>query len=118
MRGLDPRIHVFLSVEPHVWMAGHRQGKRRRSSNGYAGPDGQAFCPTGKSPRHLASLSSPTSKNFPLSPSGKTSLEASVVPYSQKGRFAIVTNVGAGCDGRVGIKRRMVPAADGEVVRS
>ena len=78
----------------------------------------QTFCPAGKSPCCFAPLSSPPSKNFPLSPSGKTSLEASAVPCSQEGRFAIVTNVGAGCDGRVGIKRRMVPAADGEVVRS
>jgi hypothetical protein len=40
------------------------------------------------------------------------------VPRSQEGRFAIVTNVGAGCDGRFGRADERGPGADAEVVWS
>jgi hypothetical protein len=35
-----------------------------------------------------------------LAPSGKSPLEARLSGTDHEGRFAIVTNVGAGCDGR------------------
>jgi hypothetical protein len=36
----------------------------------------------------------------------------------KEGRFAIVTNVGAGCDGRVGLRKTNAADADGEAVWS
>ena len=41
-------------------------------------------------------LSSPAHKNIPLPPSGKSSLQARVIPSPQEGRFAVVTDVGYG----------------------
>jgi hypothetical protein len=39
-------------------------------------------------------LSSPLAKNIPLSPSGKSSLQARPVPSHSEGRLAIVTDAG------------------------
>ena len=39
-------------------------------------------------------VSSPLAKNFPLCPSGKSSLPTRAVPPRHEGRFAIVTNAG------------------------
>jgi hypothetical protein len=54
------------------------------------------FDPTGKS---LTCLSSPSAKNIPLRVSPKSTLELPC-PAHTEGRFAIVTDVGAGCGGR------------------
>ena len=40
------------------------------------------------------------------------------VPPHQEGRFAVVTNVDAGCGGRFGVVRRAMLIADGEAVWS
>jgi len=49
---------------------------------------------------------------------GQISGSSSRVPPDQEGRFAIVTNVGAGCDGRGCVARRAAFSADGEAVWS
>jgi hypothetical protein len=66
----------------------------------------------------LRGRASHLTKNISFHPSGKSSLQACAILPDQEGRFAIVTNVGAGCDGRVGVARRAAPVADGEVVWS
>ena len=58
---------------------------------------------TGKS---LKSLSSTSRKNFPLKPSGKSTLD-SCHPVPRRGALAIVTNVGTGCGGRGSVVREM-----------
>jgi hypothetical protein len=50
-------------------------------------------------------LSSPVSKNIPLSPSGKSSLQVRAIPSREEGRIMIVTNVGMGCGGRGSVLR-------------
>jgi hypothetical protein len=57
--------------------------------------------PTGKS---LIFVSSPIGKNFPLNPSGKSSLKLAH-PVPSRGALAIVTNVGTGCGGRGSVGR-------------
>jgi hypothetical protein len=52
-------------------------------------------------------LSSPVSKNIPLSPSGKSSLQVRAIPSREEGRIMIVTNVGMGCGGRGSVLRAM-----------
>jgi hypothetical protein len=52
-------------------------------------------------------LSRPLAKNFPLSPSGKSPLQARAIPARKEGRIMIVTNVGLGCGGRRSAGRAM-----------
>ena len=61
----------------------------------------RVFCPTGQISKNL---SSPSRKNFSLSPSGKSALPARAIP-SRRGALAIVTNVGTGCGGRGSVGR-------------
>jgi hypothetical protein len=51
----------------------------------------QVICPSGKL---AARLSSPSRKKIPLSPSGKSVLEARPFRATKEGRFAIVTTRG------------------------
>jgi hypothetical protein len=44
-------------------------------------------------------LSTPSRKNIPLNPSGKSLLKIRA-PHPDEGRVAIVTNVAVGCGGR------------------
>jgi hypothetical protein len=78
---------------------------------------GQNRCPTGKSPRTCAALSSPCSKNISLNPSGKSALPACPVSPDERG-VAHVTTRGVGCGGRGACERRTQTLADGEVVWS
>jgi hypothetical protein len=70
--------------------------------------------PTGKS----KNLSIPQAKNIPLSPSGKSSLQACPIPPHQEGRIMIVTNVGRDAVDAMARERRTALSADGEVVWS
>src|SRR5258708_40040981 len=78
---------------------------------------GQNRCPTGKSPRTCAALSSPCSKNISLNPSGKSALPACPVSPDERG-VAHVTTRAVGCGGRGACERRTQTFADGEVVWS
>jgi hypothetical protein len=73
------------------------------------------ICPSGNL---AASLSRPSAKKIPLSPSGKSPLEARPSRARKEGRIAIVTDVGAGCDGRSSMRWTSAAWADGEVVWS
>jgi len=65
---------------------------------------GPLICPTGG----LANfVSSGRTKNIPLSPSGKSSLQVRAIPSREEGRIMIVTNVGMGCGGRGSVLRAM-----------
>jgi hypothetical protein len=88
------------------------------SSGGDEGND--RFCPTGNS--HIAAM-----RKLPVVlicrkplvlPKTPNQPHIHSVPFSQEGRFAIVTNVEAGCGGRFGDARRATLEADGEVVWS
>jgi hypothetical protein len=59
-------------------------------------PIHRLICPTGT---RVIYLSSPLRKNIPI-PSCPKSLHYRSHPGPHRGRFAIVTNVGLGCDGR------------------
>jgi hypothetical protein len=70
--------------------------------------DGE-ICPTGKS---LKKLSSPSRKNFPLNPSGKSFVRL-VPSCPARGALAIVTNVGTGCGGRGNVGAHSVAQTNG-----
>jgi hypothetical protein len=63
-------------------------------------------------------LSGFSDKKISLSPSGKSPLEARPSRAHKEGRIAIVTDVGAGCDGRSLMRWTSAAKADGEVVWS
>jgi len=62
------------------------------------------FCLTGKSP---VGCPAPLAKIFAFS-FGANHLHVSAIPSHTEGRFAIVTDVGTGCDGRGSIRRATV----------
>src|ERR1700733_11349983 len=79
------------------------QGERGRKP----GLRSRLIYPTGKSMRPaLERLSSPSRKNILLFRNRK-SVYIHGHPASQEGRFAVVTDVDAGCDGRGSVTRRM-----------
>ena len=60
----------------------------------------------------------PTSQKYFCSHLAQITSLSAAIPAHTEGRFAIVTNVGLGCDGRERRQRRERLAADGEVVWS
>jgi len=62
-------------------------------------------------------MSSPFRKNILLSPSGKSNLRLALSRLDKRG-VRVVTNVGAGCDGRGWCRKTSGAGADGEVVWS
>jgi hypothetical protein len=79
--------------------------------------DDRAICPVGEIPPCDARpMSTPTAKNISLRHLLDTALLIPAIPPHQEGRIAIVTNVGAGCGGRLWREDEGAHQADGEVV--